>query len=72
MFQENKDKADAADFNTKFFSRSPNMLKDLLPELSDFEDIVHVIDVPLVTGGASVKVIADPQTRHAVCLLDKC
>jgi hypothetical protein len=62
---------DAADFNTGFFSRSPNVLKDLLPELSDFEDIVHVIDVPLTTDGASAKVIADPQTRNAVCFLDR-
>jgi hypothetical protein len=47
------------------------LLRDLLPELSDFEDIVHVIDVPVATGGASAKVIADPQTRHAVCFLDR-
>ena len=62
---------DASDFNTGFFSRSPNILKNLLPELSDFEDIVHVIDVPLATDGASAKVIADPQTRNAVCFLDR-
>jgi len=61
---------DDADFNIGFFSRSPNMLKELLPELSDFDDIVHVIDVPLATDGASAKVIADPQTRKAVCFLD--
>jgi pyruvate,water dikinase len=62
---------EACDFNSSFFSRSPNILKDLLPELRDFEGIVHVIDVPLATGGASAKVIADPQTRNAVCFLDK-
>jgi pyruvate,water dikinase len=62
---------DAAGFNTGFFSRAPNILKDLLPELSDFEDIVHVIDVPAATDGASAKVVADPQTRNAVCFLDR-
>jgi pyruvate,water dikinase len=61
----------AADFNTEFFSRSPNVLRDLLPELSDFEDIVHVIDVPMATGGAIAKIVADPQTRHAVCFLER-
>ena len=61
----------AADFNTEFFSRSPNVLKSLMPELSDFEDIVHVIDVPLATDGALAKVIASPQTRKAVCFLDR-
>jgi len=62
---------DAADFNAGFFSRSPNILKDLLPKLGNFEDIVHVIDVPAATGGASAKVVADPQTRNAVCFLDR-
>jgi len=62
---------DAADFNTGFFARSPNILKDLLPELSSFEDIVHVIDVPAATDGTSAKVIADPQTRRAICFLDR-
>jgi hypothetical protein len=62
---------DAANFNTEFFVHSPNQLKNLLPELSSFEDVVHVIDVPVATGGASAKVIADPQTRKAVCFLDK-
>ena len=60
-----------ADFNTEFFTNSPNILKDLLPELSSFEDVVHVIDVLAATNGASAKVIADPQTRSAVCFLDK-
>ena len=62
---------DAADFNTEFFAQSPNILKNLLPELGSFEEVVHVIDVPVATGGASAKVIADPQTRKAVCFLDK-
>jgi pyruvate,water dikinase len=60
----------ATDFNTEFFSKSPNVLKSLMTELSDFEDIVHVIDVPLTTDGALAKVIASPQTRKAVCFLD--
>jgi len=59
------------DFNTGFFSHAPNILKDLLPELNNLEDIVHVIDVPMATGGALAKVIADPETRNAVCFLDR-
>jgi len=62
---------DAADFNTEFFARSPNIMKNLLPELSSFEDVVHVIDVLAATSGASAKVIADLETRSAVCFLDK-
>ena len=58
------------DFNTAFFANSPNILKDLLPELRNLENIVHVIDVPMATGGALAKVIADPETSNAVCFLD--
>ncbi len=61
---------DAADFNAEFFSRSPNALKDLFPELIDFEEFVHVIDVPLATEGTLAKVVVDPETRNAVCFLD--
>jgi len=62
---------ETANFNTEFFAKSPNILKDLLPELSKFEDIVQVIDVKAVASGAMAKVIADPQTRSAVCFLYK-
>ena len=62
---------DASDFNTEFFFQSPNVLRTLLPELSDYEEIVHVIDVLSATDGASAKVVADPQTRNAVCFLDR-
>ena len=61
---------EATDFNSEFFAQSPNILKDLLPELNSFEEGIHVIDVPAATSGASVRVIADPQTRNAVCFLD--
>ncbi len=61
----------STDFNTEFFSRSPNALEDLLPELGDFNNIVHVIDVPSTKDGALAKVIADPQTREAVCFLER-
>jgi len=62
---------ETADFNTEFFADSPNILKDLLPELGNFEDVVQVIDVKAAASGATAKVIADPKTRRAVCFLDK-
>ena len=67
VYPDNK----AADFNTVFFAQSPNMLKDLMPELSSFEKLVQVIDIRAATGGATAKVIAEPQNRRAVCFLDK-
>jgi pyruvate,water dikinase len=60
----------ATDFNHEFFAGSANILKDLLPELGNFENIVRVIDVPMSTGGALAKVVADAETRNAVCFLD--
>ncbi|MFC2010617.1 phosphoenolpyruvate synthase, partial [Chloroflexota bacterium] len=62
---------EASDFNTGFFNNSPNILKNLLPEFGNFEEVVHVIDVKAAAGGDVAKVIADPQTRRAVCFLDK-
>ncbi|MDD4874437.1 MAG: PEP/pyruvate-binding domain-containing protein, partial [Dehalococcoidales bacterium] len=60
-----------SDFNTDFFQQSNNVLHDLLPELGQFENIVNVIDVPLATNGALVKVIADPHNRNAICIFDR-
>ena len=59
------------DFNTEFFTNSHNILKDLLPESSNFEEVVQVIDVQAAASGATAKVIADQKTRNAVCFLDK-
>lgn len=61
---------DSSQFNSAFFSTAPNCLSELLPELADFENIVQVIYVPDATGGSIARVIADPQTRKAVCFLD--
>jgi len=47
-------------------ANSPNIPKDLLPGLGNFEEIVYVIDVPMATGRASAKVVADPETSNAV------
>jgi len=57
-------------FNAEFFEKSTNRLADLLPEFGSFEDVVHVIDVPSVARGSHAKVVADPQTRNAVCFLE--
>jgi hypothetical protein len=58
------------EFNSEFFTQSPNIITDLLPELKEYEDVIHVIDVPRATGGATAKVVADLQTRDAICFLD--
>ena len=59
----------ATEFNNRFFNKSPNVLTKILPEYTDFEDIIQVIDVPSAYDGMYVHVIADPQTRKAACFL---
>ncbi len=61
----------ASEFQGRFFETAPNVLLELLPHAGEYESVLHLIDVPRATGGAFVQVIADPQSRHAVCFLDK-
>ena len=61
----------ASEIQTKFFKSSPNVLCELLPDAREFEEVLHLIDVPAVTGGAYVQVVADPRRQQAVCFLNK-
>ena len=56
-------------FNSLFFEGSANILTDLLPETGEFENVVHVIDVPKIADGAYARVVADPQSHSAICFL---
>jgi pyruvate, water dikinase len=56
-------------FNKRFFSSSTNILASILPEYADYNDIIKVIDVPFAFKGVHAHVIADAQTRKAVCYL---
>ncbi|MDH7499924.1 MAG: PEP/pyruvate-binding domain-containing protein, partial [candidate division NC10 bacterium] len=60
----------AAGFNGRFLESSPNLLTDLLPDASEFEDFLHLIDVFAATGGKYLQVVADPQAQEAVCYLE--
>jgi len=57
-------------FNDAFFEGADNMLTDLLPGTSQFENVVHVIHVPQTADGAYAQVVADPQTHSALCFLE--
>jgi len=56
-------------FNSLFFEGSANILTDLLPETGEFENVVHVIDVPKIADGAYARIVADPQSHSAICFL---
>ena len=60
----------AAEFNSRFFKDSSNVLTDLLPDASEFKDCLHLIDVSASAPGKSVQIVADPQAQSAVCYLE--
>ncbi len=57
-------------FQAGFFLDSPNSLAALLPDVAHMASVIRVIDVPAVTGGATARVTADPDTRRAICYLE--
>ncbi|MFW6114813.1 MAG: PEP/pyruvate-binding domain-containing protein [Thermodesulfobacteriota bacterium] len=57
-------------FNDAFFEGADNLLTDLLPGTSRFENVVRVIHVPYLADGAYAQVVADPQAHSALCFLE--
>jgi len=61
---------ETASFNSRFLDAAPNILTELVPGSEAFERLVHLIDVPLATDGAHAHVVADAQSRRALCFLE--
>jgi len=55
---------ETTDFNTKFFKNSKNVFCELTPEFHDFNEVVHVIEIP-----SCAQIMVDPKTRNAICFL---
>ncbi len=60
-----------AAFNHSFFQDSPSILEKLQPESSSLAGVVRVIDVPAVSAGSAVRLVADPRSRQALCYLEQ-
>ncbi len=56
-------------FNELFLVRSRNVLTDLLPEYSRFEDVLRVIDVTRESGGQVLRVLMNADLEQAVAFL---
>jgi len=56
-------------YNNEFFEKSANVLKNILPELAEFAEIISLIDVPSVSKGQYAQIVADPKSRTAICFL---
>ncbi|HPD17438.1 MAG TPA: PEP/pyruvate-binding domain-containing protein [Planctomycetota bacterium] len=59
----------AAQFNAAFFARAANILPELLPGAAAYASLVRVIDVATAAGGALARVVANAETRQAICYL---
>jgi hypothetical protein len=59
-----------ARFNREFFYNAKNIFTELLPDYGEFEDLVRVINVQ-ESGNGPAKLLADPQTHKAMCILYK-
>jgi hypothetical protein len=58
-----------AGFNRRFFEAAPNSLREFVSDAAGVEDLVRVIDVCAVADGKHASVVADPQSRRAICFL---
>ncbi len=56
-------------FNDAFFHSATNVLPSLYPTLRPYAEVVTLIDVPAERGGCQVQLVADPETRQAVCYM---
>ena len=54
----------------RFFERTPSALTRLLPDATEFDSIVRVIDVAQLASGRLVKLHADTQQQRLVCYLE--
>ncbi len=60
-----------ATFNEKFFADSPNVLRKLLPQARNLEQVVKVIHVPKAADGATLTVYMDGDREQALGALKR-
>ena len=56
-------------FNERFFTAHPNILKEVLSEYADLEEVVRVIDVPSSNKGRILKILMNAELNRCVALL---
>lgn len=61
--------AEGVVFNEPFFTRSRNLLAELVPEFEHLADTVKVIDVPATADGRVLRVLLNADLGQAVALL---
>jgi hypothetical protein len=56
-------------FKRSFFLKSANQLSDLVPEATQWSEVVRIIDIPLQTKGKYANLVADGETGAAIAYL---
>ncbi len=56
-------------FNETFLHDSPNCLTEIVPDAKEMKEIVHVIDIPAVTGGRTLRIVMDGEEDQALAYL---
>ncbi|MDP2807504.1 MAG: PEP/pyruvate-binding domain-containing protein [bacterium] len=60
-----------AAFNQEFFDNSPNVLRKLLPQARNLEQVIKVIHVPKATDGATLTIYMDGDREQALGALTR-
>ncbi|HET6278749.1 MAG TPA: PEP/pyruvate-binding domain-containing protein [Candidatus Polarisedimenticolia bacterium] len=58
-------------FNERFFTRSHNVLPEILPEFAYLAGTIHVVDVPRQTGGEVLQILLNSDLDEALAVLGK-
>jgi hypothetical protein len=61
----------AVTFNERFFTRSTNILGDILPDFAHLSEAIRVIDVPHQTGGRVLRILLNADLDEAVGVLER-
>jgi len=56
-------------FNNDFFANSANILIEILPDMTSYSNVLHLIDVPLSTKGLYAQIAADPHAKKAISFI---
>lgn len=58
-------------FNEQFFSTSPNILPNILPEFKNLADTIRVIDIPKTTNGLVLNIYMNSEVEEAIGMLSE-
>jgi len=56
-------------FNDAFLAQAPNVLSTIVPDDAEFEENIHVIHIPAVTGGKKLTIAMDGDSDQALAYL---